>query len=75
MEDTIKEILGDILGLEQSAIEDSASSKTLPGWDSIKHVEIVSAVEQEFDILLSIEDIENMGSFREIVSAVRSHKA
>lgn len=39
-------------------------------WDSMKHIEIISTIEEEFDISLPIEDIPKLTSFQLLADAV-----
>lgn len=39
-------------------------------WDSMKHIEIISTIEEEFDISLPIEDIPKLTSFQLLAEAV-----
>ena len=73
MEDTVREILGDLLGIGKSAVNGRTSSQSVPGWDSLKHIEIVSSLEEEFDIVISIEDIESMMSFPDVVEKLKGY--
>ncbi len=73
MEDTVREILGDLLGIGKAAVNERTSSQSVPGWDSLKHIEIVSSLEEEFDIVISIEDIESMMSFPDVVAKLKGY--
>ena len=73
MEDTVREILGDLLGIGKAAVNERTSSHSVPGWDSLKHIEIVTSLEEEFDIVISIEDIESMMSFPDVVAKLKGY--
>ena len=73
MEDTVREILGDLLGIDKAAVNERTSSQSVPGWDSLKHIEIVTSLEEEFDIVISIEDIESMMSFPDVVEKLKGY--
>ena len=73
MEDTVREILGDLLGIGKAAVNERTSSQSVPGWDSLKHIEIVTSLEEEFDIVISIEDIESMMSFPAVVAKLKGY--
>lgn len=56
-------------------IEDSKliglSYQTIPTWDSVGHMSLVAALEQEFDIMMETDDIIDLSSFekgKEILS-------
>ena len=73
VEDTVREILGDLLGIGKDAVRAGTSTRTVAAWDSLRHVEIVFALEQEFNVTLSIEEIESMMSFADIVTKLKDH--
>lgn len=73
MEDSVREILGDILGIDKAAINEKTSPQTVPGWDSLKQIEIVTSLEEEFDIVISVEDIESMMSFPDVVEKLKGY--
>lgn len=67
MRDRIRQVVADVFQLPLSDVPADASNATLPGWDSLRHMELMLAVELEFGTqisseamptLLSIEDIE-----------------
>ena len=55
-EDTLKQVMADVLGVEAGAIGENTSVDTLPAWDSLNHMKLVLALESEFDIAFSGEE-------------------
>lgn len=51
----LKRVLADVLGVEIDRIDEEASIDTIDEWDSLKHLNIVLALEAEFDISFSEE--------------------
>lgn len=49
-------------------------SKT-PQWDSIAHMRLIAAIEEEFKIRLSIQDILGMNSYRVAQEIVQRYKS
>ena len=70
MGDQIKQIMADVLDLEAECIDESTTQDNTPNWDSLNHVNLIIAVEQEFDLTFSPEEIEGMTSFRKIVETL-----
>lgn len=52
METKLKMIVSDLFDLPQDQVSDLASPRNIAGWDSIRHVELIMACEQEFGIYL-----------------------
>ena len=47
--------------------------KDLKAWDSLAHIRLVSGIESEFDIQLSLAEIEQISSVRQFVELIRQH--
>lgn len=45
----------------------------LKAWDSLAHIRLVSALESEFDIQFTLEEIEQTNSIRKFVNAIAQH--
>lgn len=54
-EGKLKEVLADVFGLELSAIDETTSVDTVKQWDSLKHLNLVLAIEEKFNVTLSEE--------------------
>ena len=63
---TIKRIMADILELDPESISDSTSMDHTGSWDSLAHINLMTALEQEFGVALEIDEIESMRSFSHI---------
>jgi acyl carrier protein len=55
-----------ILGLEEDEIEDDTSPNTVESWDSLKHMNLILALEEEFDVEFSDDQVVELTSYREI---------
>ena len=66
MEEKLKKLMAEILNLNESEIKDSLKMKETDGWDSLKHMELIVAFEQEFDIELTVDEIVAMQDYKEI---------
>jgi len=56
MEDKLKKLLSVLLGIDQEKINNKTSNKTVDGWDSLKQMNIIVAIEEEFDIQFDEEE-------------------
>ena len=59
----LKKVIGDVFGLSVDEIDDATSVDTVETWDSLKHMQLVLALEAEFDIALTEEQIVQMLSY------------
>ena len=70
MEDIIKQLMADILNIDSRSIDDSTSIDNIESWDSMNHLNICLALEQEFNISLEVDEMESMISFYDIVQVI-----
>ena len=72
LEERIRDIVADILGMDAAQIDDRAGFDRTPGWDSANHINLVVALEQEFSITLDVADIDTMLTFDDVVRTVEA---
>ncbi len=66
----VVEIIADVFNLESSQVQMDASPDTIEEWDSIQHLNIVLALEQEFHLQFSPEEISEMLNVELIVMLI-----
>jgi acyl carrier protein len=69
-EEQLKQVLADVLDLEASAIGETASVDTIEQWDSLKHLNLVLALEERFGVTLTEEQSVQILSYRLIKIAL-----
>lgn len=60
----IKQIFAETLELDVENINDNLEYNKAPEWDSIAHMALISNIEDEFEIMLSTDDVLNMSSYK-----------
>ena len=75
LENKIKEIIVDKLGIEESEITDSASFTNDLGADSLDTVELIMQFEEEFNIEIPDEDAEKITTVGKAVTYIESQLA
>ena len=73
IENKVKEIIIDKLGIEESEITDSASFTNDLGADSLDTVELIMEFEKEFNISIPDEDAEKIGTVGQAISYLKEH--
>ena len=68
MEDRIFRVVSDVLGVPIEKVNGDSSPDTIQAWDSLSHINLILALEAEFAISLSPEDVLEMLS----VSLIRT---
>lgn len=73
MENRIKKVMSEILNIDVSSINDNTSPENVESWDSLKQMNIIVALEEEFGIELKDEDIIEMLNFKLINEIVKEY--
>ena len=71
MQDKIKEIIANILDIAMDLIDENSSPETIEKWDSLKHMNIIIALEEEFNIEFSDEDMLEMLNYQLIILTIK----
>lgn len=71
MEEQIKQLMADILDLNPASIDESTSMDSVDGWDSFNHLTLCLAMEQEFGIVLEVDEMESMTSYYDICQIIQ----
>ena len=64
----IKKIMATVFSTKVEMITDDASPHNIKNWDSLKHIKLILALEDEFNIKLEVDEINVMVKFS-IISA------
>jgi acyl carrier protein len=67
------EIVAELFDLEAAAVDDGLTPEDVELWDSLNHLRLVSAVEDEFRIKLSMQEIESIRSLAVLRALVEQH--
>jgi acyl carrier protein len=73
VESKVKGIIAERLGVEEGEITPEASFVDDLGADSLDTVELVMALEEEFNIEISDEDAEKITTVKDAVKYIESH--
>ena len=68
----VRGIAANVLKLPGSQITAQSSPETIASWDSIQHLNLVLALEQEFGCQFEPEEIDQMNSINRIHSVVQN---
>jgi acyl carrier protein len=63
----IKEIMAETFNVEKSLLSQNTSQKNLSSWDSLRHLNLIVALEDAFDVSFEPEQIAIMTTFTAIL--------
>lgn len=67
MEKRVKEVMSKIFNVDVNKVGDDASPDTIEDWDSLHHMNLILALEDEFKVVFSDEQINEMLNFKLIL--------
>jgi acyl carrier protein len=70
---TATEIFRAELDLPDLKLGIDSSQTTIPAWDSLAHVRIITGIERAFGIQLAVDEIEQIHSVRDLFNALLRH--
>ncbi len=74
MEERIKEIIADQLGIDVSQIKPESKFVDDLGADSLDVVELIMAFEEEFDVEIPDEDAEKIQTVADVINYIKEKK-
>jgi acyl carrier protein len=74
-EDKVIDIIADRLGVDKSEVVPEAAFIDDLGADSLDLVELIMAMEEEFDIEIADEEAEKLKTVQDVLNYIKSHSA
>lgn len=62
LEESIRSLASDVLGVPAAELTRDSSSETVATWDSVAHLSLVLAVEQELGIAFNVDELDQVTS-------------
>ena len=66
----IKEIFNDEFDDRNLVIKEETTAADVEGWDSLKHISLIEAIEDEFDIRFTMVEVNGMKNVEEMASII-----
>ena len=74
IEERVKKLICEQLGVKEEEVKDEASFVDDLGADSLDTVELVMALEEEFETEIPDEEAENITTVKEAIDYIRAHQ-
>jgi len=71
--DRVRAIVASVLRVPVDSIDASSSPDTLGSWDSLNHMQLILALEEEFRLQFAVDDMDAMQSVGGIVAILEDH--
>ena len=70
VENRVKNVMSAVLEIPEDQIKNDSSPDKIESWDSLKHMNLVIAIEEEFEIEITEKNINNFGSVKNILNEI-----
>lgn len=60
----IKQVMSAVFEIPAEQINDNASTDNLDNWDSLRHLNLILALEEEFGVSIPDEEVGNLVNFK-----------
>lgn len=74
VEQRVRDLMGIVFRRDVSEIE-HVDRENISEWDSFKHVELIFAIEDEFDVSFSQDILGRLHNIDDICAAIESHRS
>jgi acyl carrier protein len=72
MESRIKKVMGDVFNIGVDTINNDSSPDNIENWDSLKHMNLIVALEEEFEVEFDDEEIVDSMNYALILNILKS---
>jgi acyl carrier protein len=73
MQNKVRAIMAEVFEVELGDIWDDLKAEEADWWDSLKHFSLVTALEEEFEIEMTMDEIQALVSFNKIVETISKY--
>lgn len=67
---TLNDIFRDLFGDDDMTVTRATSASDVPGWDSLKHISLIVAVENRFGIRIGAAELETLTNVGDLVTTI-----
>ena len=72
---SIESIIAMVLDVEPLSLDDASGRATVDAWDSLAHLNVISALEETYDVLFSSAEMREMSTIGRLRAALVAHGA
>ena len=70
----LKQVLANVFGEKSENISEGSSMDTIENWDSLRHLNLILALEEEFEVSFDEEETINIVSYLLVKTVLEEHK-
>ncbi len=73
MIDEVLKVISSIIGVPVETLSEKSSQETVAYWDSLKHMNLILSLEEEFKVAFSDKEIMKMRNVKSILETLKRH--
>jgi acyl carrier protein len=73
MREKVYQIISQLMETPVASISENSSGKDIVKWDSLKHMDLMMTLEEEFGIQFTDEEIVELDDVKSILKAIQQH--
>ena len=73
MQDRVRQIMANVLGISPQHVDEGMSMDTVVGWDSVRHLNLILALEESFNVRFTSEETGVMTTYPDILQVLARH--
>ena len=71
VEDRVNNVMSIVFNVPVSVIDENASPDSIESWDSLKHMNLIIALEEEFNIKIPDAEVANILTYKLIIYIIK----
>ena len=69
---TLIEVVAQVLGIDEALLNARSRPNNTEGWDSLRHIEVMLAIETAFDVRLTMVELTSLRDLGDVAAALRA---
>ena len=69
---TLIEVVAQVLGIDEGLLNARSRPNNTEGWDSLRHIEVMLAIETAFDVRLTMTELTSLRDLGDVGAALRA---
>jgi acyl carrier protein len=74
MDERLKAVIADVMGVPKASVGEDASPNTITTWDSLRQMNLILALEEEFHTRFADDELPSLTDFNAILSALQARQ-
>jgi acyl carrier protein len=70
LKDSVQEIFRDVMELPDLVLKDELKAEDLEQWDSLAHINLISAIERRFRIRFALGELDEMKQVGDLLTSI-----